>query len=453
MSQTPEQPTPPVPASPPRYSWLRDRRVLLTLAAVVVMLAATPFALGWLFYRFTHSITLDAFVESHLVNLAPQVPGHLTRILVEEHDTVVRGQLLALIDPVPYERQVELSRSKLSVAEAEVRAAETTLERLRDEVPRRIAIAEKEEAVAREDERKAEKFLELTAQDVAQSIKAAEATVASARAVQVRAQEDFKRYTKLYEERSVPERRLEEATRDYKTASAEVSVAEAKLAQAEAARRQIDIATRSRDASTRQIEKAGKGVELAKLGSLQIEEFDRQLKVRSKQVEEARRALDVAQTNLGYTRIVAPFPGVVVKRYRHLGDYVPVSASILTMYNPELTYVTAHMEETRLEGIAPGNEARLDIDAFRQPFHGRVVWLNRATGANFALVPRDISSGEFTRIVQRVPIRIAIERDERWSQLRPGLSVTVAIKHGTGDPEWAKQAAEEQRQLESGVAK
>lgn len=440
----------PAPINPPLWVRLRDRRVQLTLAGIILLLAALPFAIGWLVYRFTHSITNDAIVESRLVNLAPQVPGHIARILVEEHDVVEKGQLLALIDPLPYERQVELARAKLSVAEAEQRAAETTLERLRDEVPRRIVIAEKEEAVAREDEAKAEKSLELTRQDVEKAISAAEALVDAARAVMVRAEEDFKRYTKLYEERSVPQRRLEEATKDYKTASAEVSVAEAKLAQAEAARRQIDIAERTRNASSRQIEKAAKSVELAKLGSLQIEEADRQLKIKVQQVEEARRALAVAQTNLAYTRLVAPFPGVIVKRYRHLGDYVPVAASVVTMYNPELTYVTAHMEETRLQGIAPGNDARLDIDAFSNPFRGRVVWINKATGANFALVPRDITSGEFTRIVQRVPIRIAIEKDERWPLLRPGLSVTVSVAHGPGDPEWARQAADEQRRMESG---
>ncbi len=159
----------------------------------------------------------------------------------------------------------------------------------------------------------------------------------------------------------------------------------------------------------------------------------------------------MAKTSLSYTRIIAPFPGVVVNLYRHLGDHVPVGTPILSMYNPELTYVTANLEETKLEGVAPGNEVRLDIDAFGKPFRGRVVWINRATGANFALVPRNISSGEFTKVVQRVPVRILIEKDERWSHLRAGLSVTVAIAHGPGDPDWAKQAADAMRALEATV--
>ena len=110
-----------------------------------------------------------------------------------------------------------------------------------------------------------------------------------------------------------------------------------------------------------------------------------------------------------------------------------------------------NLEESKLEGVAPGNRVRLDIVAFGKPFLGRVVWINRATGANFALVPRNISSGEFTYVVQRVPVRILIEMDDRWPQLRAGLSVTVAIEHGPGDLDWAKGAAETIRALEATV--
>jgi membrane fusion protein (multidrug efflux system) len=109
------------------------------------------------------------------------------------------------------------------------------------------------------------------------------------------------------------------------------------------------------------------------------------------------------------------------------------------------------MEETRLEGIAPGNRVRIDIDAFSKPFVGRVIFVGRATGAKFSLVPRDVSVGEFTKVVQRVPIRIWIEPDERWPELVPGLSATVGIDHGAGDPEWARQALADELKLESGV--
>jgi membrane fusion protein (multidrug efflux system) len=166
-------------------------------------------------------------------------------------------------------------------------------------------------------------------------------------------------------------------------------------------------------------------------------------------VEDARRSLAAAEDNLHFTTIRAPFPGVVVKRYRHLGDFASAGVAILSMYNPDLIYVTANLEETRLDGVAPGNPVELQVDAFAEPFRGRVVWIDKSTGAQFALMPRNVVSGEFTKVVQRVPVRIAIEKDERWPLLRAGLSVRVDIAHGAGDAPWAEQAAREMKALET----
>ena len=140
---------------------------------------------------------------------------------------------------------------------------------------------------------------------------------------------------------------------------------------------------------------------------------------------------------------------MVVKRYRHLGDFVAAGSPLLSMYNPDLLYVEANLEEDRLPGVEPGNPVRIELDAFAEPFQGRVVWVNKSTGAQFALMPRNVVSGEFTRVVQRVPVRIQIERDDRWPRLRAGLSATVAIAHGPGDAAWAAEAARAMRELET----
>jgi membrane fusion protein (multidrug efflux system) len=153
------------------------------------------------------------------------------------------------------------------------------------------------------------------------------------------------------------------------------------------------------------------------------------------------RSLEAAEHDLEYTQVRSPSAGVIVKRYRHLGDFAPAGATLLSLYDPELLYVEANLEETRLPGVAPGNPVRIEIDAFDRPFGGRVVWINKSTGAQFALMPRNVVSGEFTRVVQRVPVRIQIDRDDRWPMLRAGLSARVAIAHGAGDPGWAAEAA------------
>jgi membrane fusion protein (multidrug efflux system) len=427
--------------------WLR-----LGAVAALVLAASSLFAVPWAVDRSTHSITDDAFVETHVVNIAPQeVSGHLVRYLVQEGDEVAAGQLLAEIDPIPYREQVALLQAKFDVAEAQLAASKKALEVLQAQVPREIEVAQRALDAARAEQARDEQTLHFTTEDVAKGIHEARSDLEAACARLDLAEKDHHRYAMLFAREAATERQSQEATRMFQTSRAEVKAAEARVGRALAGEKKVEAVRQSVAASGHQAQKADQALALARTRLLEIKQAERQVEVKRQQVEEARRALDVAKTSLRYTQIVAPFPGVVVHLYRHLGDHVTAGTPVLSMYNPELTYVTANLEETKLEGVAPGNRVRLDIDAFDRPFRGRVVWIDRATGANFALVPRNVSSGEFTRVVQRVPVRILIEKDERWPRLRAGLSVTVSIEHGPGDPEWAKKAADDMRALEATV--
>jgi membrane fusion protein (multidrug efflux system) len=457
MSQhEPHTPPDPRPAQPAasrpglvRRLW-GNRWLRLGVAAAVVLLAVAPFAVSWVVDRLTHSITDDAFVETHVVNIAPQeVSGHLVRYQVQENDVVDRGQLLAEIDPTPYREQVALLEAKLAVGGAQLDAAKTSLERLRAQVPRDIEVARRALAAAQAEQSRDEKTQQFTTEDTEKGIDEARSDLEAARARLDLAEKDNTRYASLFAKEAATQRQSQEATRTYQTSLAEVKAAQARLGRALAGDKKVEAVRQAAVAAAHQAQRAEQALEVALTRRLEITEAEREVEVKRQQVGEAQRALDVAKTNLRYTRVVAPFPGVVVHLYRHLGDHVPAGTPVLSMYNPDLTYVTANLEESKLEGVAPGNRVDLDVVAFGKPFHGRVVWINKATGANFALVPRNLSSGEFTYVVQRVPVRIQVEKDERWPHLRPGLSVTVSIEHGPGDPEWAKQAADEMRALEA----
>jgi membrane fusion protein (multidrug efflux system) len=429
-----------------------NRWVRLGLVGALFLLIVAPFGVWWVVYRFTHSITDDAFVETHVVNIAPQeVSGHLVRYLVQERDVVATGQLLAEIDPVPYREQVALLEAKLGVAEAQLAAAKTSLERLQAQVPREIEVAERALAAAKAEQVRDEKTLQFTADDTEKGVHEARSDLEAARARLVLAEEDYKRYGSLFAQEAATQRESQVATRTYQTSQADTKASEARLGRALAGEKKVEAVRQAAAASVQQAQKSERAVQVALTRRLEITEAQRQVEVSGQQVRQAGRALDLAKTDLRYTRIVAPFPGVIVHLYRHLGDHVPAGTPVLSMYNPELTYVTANLEESKLEGVAPGNAVRLDVVAFSEPFRGRVVWINKATGANFALVPRNLSSGEFTYVVQRVPVRILVEKDERWPQLRAGLSVTVSIEHGSGDAEWAKQAADQMRALEATI--
>jgi membrane fusion protein, multidrug efflux system len=446
-SPDPAHPQPPVIAPSPARRWPYR---LLWLAGILVLAAVTlPVAWHWWSYRLSHSITEDAFVEAHIVNVAPEiVSGHLVRFLVEENDSVAKGQVLAEIDPVPYRDQVEVARSKVEGADAELRRQESALARLRLEVPIQIEIARRSVAAAQADQARAREAVKLTVDEVEKGVDEARAGLEAAKADAVLAQQEYTRFTNLYREDAVALRRSQEVTHTRDAADANQRLAAAKLARAEADRTRIDVAKRTLEAAETTTQKAVKGVDLAETGNAQIREVELLTAVKKEGVVEARTALTSAEDQLKYTRILAPFPGIVVKRYRHLGDFVSAGVSILSMFNPDLVYVTANLEETRLNGVSPGNAVELQVDAFPEPFRGRVVWIDKSTGAQFALMPRNVVSGEFTKVVQRVPVRIQIEKDERWPLLRSGLSVRVVIDHGAGDPQWAKEAAREMADLE-----
>src|SRR5262245_45423931 len=421
-AQSVPQPAPATPSPAPRRRrlsrllWLGGLLALAGLAILVMYF--------WWSYRLTHSITEDAFVESYIVNIAPQtVSGHLVRFSVEENDHVKQGQVLAEIDPVPYRAQVNIARSKLATARAELRRQEAALARLRLEVPIQIDVARSSLAAARADQARAQDALKLTKDEVETGIEEARQGLEAARADLVLAQQEYTRYTNLEKEQAVPQRRAQEVTRARDVAEAHQKQAAAKLAKAEADRTRIEVARRTLEAAEKATEKAARGVDLAETGKAQVREVELLTAVKKEDVEDARRAVEAAEDNLRFTQIRAPFPGVVVKRYRNLGDFASPGVAVLSMYNPDLLYVTANLPETRLRGVAPGNPVELHLGAFAEPFHGRVVWINKSTGAEFALMPRNVVSGEFTWVVQRVPVRIAIEKDDRWPLLRAGLSV------------------------------
>jgi membrane fusion protein (multidrug efflux system) len=393
-SATPPSPAPSNPAPHSPFAWT------LWCAAGVIVVVVGYFGYHWFTYRLSQSITDDAFVEAHIVNVAPEmVSGRIVQFLVEENEHVKQGQLLAEVEPVHYRDQVEQARGKLELALAELSRQQAGLTKLQNEVPLQIDVAEK-------------------------AVDEAEAAVVVANANLTLAKKEFDRFTKLAEEDASTIRKAEEVTRTHDATKAEARLADSRL------------------------DKARKMLDLAKTGYDQIREVELLVDVKEEVVKDAKIGLDSAKHVLGFTQIRAPFPGVVVKRYRNLGDFISAGTPILSMYNPDLLYVTANLEETRLRGVAPGNDVELRLDAFNEPFHGRVVWINKSTGAQFALMPRNVVAGEFTKVVQRLPVRIWIEKDERWPQLRAGLSAQIVIAHGEGDAAWAQQAAKDMAQIE-----
>lgn len=424
-------------------------RIVKPLVVVAVLAVAGVYVWTWVRYRYAHSITDDAFIESHIVNVAPQqVSGRIIHLLVEENDRVRAGQIIAEIDPTTYHDQVRLVESKLALAKADLSVQEATLHRLKEQIPLQIQISKKAHDAAQNYLTRSEKSLTLVIDSVNSTIEAAKQQVESAKADLVFAKQEINRYQNLVKQNAVPARDEQSAARIYADAQAAVRLAEIRLSQANSDRARIEVSQRDVEDARVNLSKAERGVALAETGQEQVIEAEHVCALKRESIEAANRELIAARNMLDYTQIHAPTAGIVVKRYRNSGDAITANTPVISIYDTSLLYVTANLEESRLDGVAPGNHVELKVDAFEKPFRGRVVWINKATGANFALMPRNVVSGEFTKVVQRVPVRIQIEKDERWPLLRTGLSVLVDIEHGIGDAAWAEKAAREMAALE-----
>ncbi len=366
-----------------------------------------------------------------------------------EQAIVKKGQVLAVVDPATYERKTESAKARLQVAAESLSRAKINLDLLKKTVPLKIEIAGQKLSIAEDAAKSAEDRINMVIRDVEKGITAAAHSVKAAAAKLRMAEADFKRYEALSKAESVPLRRFQEATRAYEVCQSELKVSKARLGMAKATRDEIRIARQDLNAARNAVSQAKSELALANMGTLEIEASKFDVAEKSRRVAAAHQDLELAEIRLAYTQILAPCDGVISKKWRHAGDYARSGEPVFAMYNQDLLYVTVNLEETLLKGVHLGNEVSLDIVAVSGNFRGRVLWIGSTTDAKFSLIPRDVSSGEFTYIVQRVPVRIWIERDDRWHLLKPGLSVKASIKHGPGDPEWARKTLLKQAAIES----
>jgi len=411
----------------PASAWQESRRAIVALLALGILLACV--IAWWIWFRVGHSITDDAFIESDMIELAPRVEGQVAEMLVEDSQPIKRGQLLARIDPVPYQRKVAQAQAALKVAEADHATLVAALQRLEAQVPEQIVAAERQLAVAQNQGRTASHNLAQARATFEHDLRLAEQGLNASQANLDFARVTAERWNALVADRAVaPEERDAKQT-SLANATAQHAQANTRLAQAKSDVARVHATEATARAADQRVLEAQAQLAIARQGPLEIAEAKNKVEAAAQRIEAARADLALQQTQLAYTDLVAPFDGVVAKRFKFRGDYGTPGVPIFSLYDTENLYVTAHLEETKLAGVGPGHAVDVAVDAFADPFKGHVLWIGKATGAQFALIPRNLSTGEFTKVIQRVPVRVVVDKDDRWSQLRPGLSATVAISH------------------------
>ena len=354
------------------------RFIVFFAIAIVAIVALIKFGF-WLYYRYTHAITEDAFVEADIINVSPLVAGHIKKIYVDESQKVKKGELLFKIDDKDYRASVEVRRAQYKAAQEELKVLRRKLSQ-------------------------ALKDYELSELVLTKKVKIAEAALKEAEAAYERAKKDYYRFLSLYKKRVIGKRKFDLVKEEFKRKKALYLIRKVEVAVAKDNLKQLDI----------KLEK--------------IKEIKRTIEATVKKVKVAKKALNEALVKLSHTKVVSPIDGIVTKKYLFEGDFVSPGIPVLALYDPQKIYVIANLEETRFKGVDIGDPVDIKVDAYPgKVFKGRVYKIIKASAAKFALIPRDVTAGEFTKVVQRIPIKIEIV-DKDKDKLIPGMSVEIGIK-------------------------
>jgi membrane fusion protein (multidrug efflux system) len=402
---------------PPRARLRRFIPILILLLAAAILFLITSNWNSWVGRQGSQK-TDDAYLRSDITPLSTRVSGTVTQVAVEDYQKVKAGDLLVQIKDDDYRAQVEQAEAAVQAAHAAL-ASNASQKALQES---RIAQAQAGIEAAKADIAKAESSIEAVKADIAN----AQASVEAAKADVVRTQLEKRRQEALVESASATRQKLEQVTADEERFRALLDSRRADLARTQAmlSLRQAEVQQAHAGLSSRESEHEA---QRRQRGVLDAQESQLKADLLAK-----KEAVKVARTNLDYTRIVAPADGIVGERKVRIGQLVSPGAQVISLVENEV-WVQANYKETQLTNVNKGDSAVMTVDTFPGlRLNGRVEEIAPASGSQFALLPPDNASGNFTKITQRIPVKIVIDHDPRVAdRLRPGMSVVVEI-HATG---------------------
>jgi membrane fusion protein, multidrug efflux system len=369
-----------------KAAWQRyGTSLIVILLAIAIIVTITGSWNSWEGGR-VEQVTNDAYVRGDLTPLSTKVPGLVREVNVNDYQQVHKGDVLVQLEDDDYKAQV-------AQAVAGLEAAKAALENNRRQ--RELQDAKIDRALAGIDQANAQ-------------VTAAQAGKEAVQADVKRTREERARQEALFKTSSTTQQVVEKAVADEERFAAQYASSDADLTEAHTSLRSNE--------STAEAERRSKAV---------LESQGRQL-VAELHAKEA--ALEVAQVNLGYTRIVAPADGTVGERQVRAGQLVSPGTQVIPFVE-NVRWVAANFRETQLTNFKIGDPAEIRIDVYPgKVIKGRVLEIAPASGSQFALLPPDNATGNFTKVVQRVPVKIALDESPLTSQLRPGLSAVVTVR-------------------------
>ena len=392
------------PDAPPPSS---NRRIIVIGVVLLLVLAALFF-----YWRSTFTEdTDDAQVDGNLYQVSSRITGHVVKVYVDDNQTVQAGQLLAEVDPTDYQVALQQAQADLANAQAQYVQASTNVPITQITVGTNVTNASSD--------------VRGTADQVAQAqkqVEAANARVAQAQANAQKAQLDVDRYTPLVQKDVISKQQFDAAVAQAAASKAAVLEAESDVL---AAQNGVENAEQKLAESRAQSQQSIKNAP----GQVKVEQSRAAAAAAS--VKQAQARVDQAKLNLSYTHITAPTAGIVNKKNVEVGANLAIGQDLMTIIPLTDLWVTANFKETQLEKMRPCQEVSIKVDAYGgRKFSGRITQVGGATGSMLSLFPPENATGNYVKVVQRIPVRIDfsnLQQEDGDYVLRPGLSVTPEV--------------------------
>jgi len=380
----------------------RRRNLIIVLSAVVVILA------GLLLWRYLSSYesTDDAQADVHIYPVSARISGYVISVNVNDNQWVNKGDVLVEVDPTDYQVALAQAQANLANAEATARSLDITVPITSVNTTSQLQFT----ASGIEDARAAVSAAE-------KQLAAAHQEVEAAQANDVKAQDDLRRYKLLVDKREVSQQIYDQALASARSSTANVAATQAN----ESAAQQFVQQAQSR------LTQATANHAYAQTGPQQVSSTKARVQAAIADVQQKRAQVQQAELNLQYTKIVAPVTGEVNKTVV-VGLNVEPGQQLLTVVPLDEVWVTANFKETQLRHMQVGQKADIHVDSSGTTLHGHVDSIAGATGPLFSLLPPENATGNYVKIVQRVPVKIVLEPGEnRDRRLRPGMNVVPDV--------------------------
>ena len=399
----------PLPASDQDLRWKKLRskdpkfRLAIMLAAVVLLVA------GFFLWRYfsSYESTDDAQIDGHLNPISARVSGHVIKLLVADNQYVEAGTVLAEVDPKDYEVALESAEASYEDAKATAEAAMVNVPITNVGTSSQITTAQGDVQNATAGITGAQKQLEAASDQLEQ-----------AKANDVKAQNDLVRYKQLVDKQEISQQQYDQAIASARASTAIVAAQQANVAAAE------QTVTQSRA----KLSQAQAALRNARTAPQQLSVIRSRAQSAQAIAQQKKAELDQAQLNLDYTKITAPVNGVVSNRTLEVGQNVQIGQELMKVINLDDIWVTANFKETQLRKMRPGQEVSISVDAYGKKYKGHVQSVAGASGSLFSLLPPENATGNYVKVVQRVPVKIIFDPGETKEHiLRPGMSVEPKV--------------------------